>query len=285
MEENRNIFWICTKIGGIPLEKEHVEIKTPEFVTLRFQLAGLGSRAFAFIIDQLILMMSAIVLILIVYVIMFGQLHYRDYFGFSYMPIAIAIILLFVMQWGYYFAYEYFSGGRTIGKKWMGIRVIQENGHSLTLLSSFIRNLIRIIDSLPVSYLLGMIIIFFHPKHKRLGDIVAGTIVVYEKSKKRKKKASTLEKEIERRGLLKENLMIEDWGKNALGMEEWKLVKVYGHRFLELPMLERKQLTEQIAGILLPKIGIDAEGMSDYDLESTLLLLYLRLRDEWEYEL
>lgn len=269
------------------MEKEYVEFKTPEYVSLQFKLAGLGSRAVAFIVDQMILTVSTIVIILIVFQIMKGQLiYFDDHNDYSFMPIAIAIILLFVLQWGYYFAYEYFSGGRTIGKKLMGIRVIQENGHSLTLLSSFNRNLIRMIDSLPVYYMLGMIFVFFHPKHKRLGDIVAGTIVVHERRKKKqKKKASKFEKEIERRGLTQDDLIIEEWAMSALGNKEWNIMKAYSNRFLELPMSERSQITEEIARILLPKIGVDVEGMSDYDLENRLLLLYLRLRDEWEYEL
>ncbi|HHY73516.1 MAG TPA: RDD family protein [Bacillus bacterium] len=269
------------------MEKEQVEIKTPEYVSLQFQLSGLGSRAVAFMIDQLILTVITIVLLLIVYRIMWGQfVYFDDHNDYSFMPIAITIILLFILQWGYYFVYEYFSGGRTIGKKSMGIRVIQENGHSLTLLSCFIRNLMRMIDSLPAYYLLGMIIIFFHPKHKRLGDIVAGTIVVHERGKKKQgKKASALEKEIERRGLSKDDLVLEDWAINALSNKEWNIVKTYSNRFMELPMAERKKLTAEIASILLPKIGIEIEGMNEYDLENKLFILYLRLKDEWEYEL
>jgi hypothetical protein len=201
------------------------------------------------------------------------------------LPIAITIIALFLVNWGYFFAFEFFSGGRTLGKKLMGIRVIQENGHSITLLSSFIRNLLRIIDSLPTAYFLAIIMVFFHSKHKRLGDIVAGTIVVHERKAKRKKKPSPLENEIDNRGPSKDDLIIDEWTLKSLGMKEWKLVSTYASRFLQIPLAERDQLTNQIAGLLFPKIGLDAVEKTTSELENILLVLYLMLKDEWEFEL
>ncbi|WP_223631568.1 RDD family protein, partial [Pseudomonas atacamensis] len=162
----------------------------PEYVSLQFQLSGLGSRAAAFLIDQLILWAVNAVIIIILVIIMNNETFLPIFFAENTIPIAITIVALFIINWCYFFAFEFFSGGRTIGKRILGIRVIQENGHSITLLSSFIRNLLRIIDSLPTAYLLGMIMVFFHSKHKRLGDLVAGTIVVHERKAKRKKKLS-----------------------------------------------------------------------------------------------
>ena len=193
------------------MNEEELDIKTPEFVSIQFQIAGLGSRSAAFIIDQLLLMTFNILSIVILFFVLDGMSKMEFIFIGNSLPIAITIIALFIINWGYFFAFEFFSGGRTLGKKLMGIRVIQENGHSITLLSSFIRNLIRIIDSLPTAYFLGIIMIFFHSKHKRLGDLVAGTIVVHERKTKRKKKLSPLENEIERRGLSKDELTIDDW--------------------------------------------------------------------------
>src|SRR4051812_2709416 len=130
------------------MHEEHLDIKTPEFVSLQFQIAGLGSRSAAFIIDQLILMAFNILSVVLLFFTLDGMSKMEFLFIEDSLPIAITIIALFIINWGYFFAFEFFSGGRTFGKKLMGIRVIQENGHSITLLSSFIRNLIRIIDSL-----------------------------------------------------------------------------------------------------------------------------------------
>ncbi len=135
-----------------------------------------------------------IVFFLVLFFILMGEPISQILAEISSLTIGIIIIILFIINWGYFFAFEYFSGGRTLGKKVIGIRVIQDNGHSVTLLSSLIRNLLRIIDSLPASYFLGMMMMFFHSKHKRLGDFVAGTIVVHERKTKSNKKLTALEK-------------------------------------------------------------------------------------------
>ncbi|MEH7075955.1 RDD family protein [Neobacillus drentensis] len=267
------------------MNEEHLDIKTPEFVSIQFQMAGLGSRSAAFMIDQLILMAFNILSLIILFFVLDGMDKMEFIFVGNSLPIAITMIGLFIINGGYFFAFEFFSGGRTPGKKLMGIRVIQENGHSITLLASFIRNLMRIIDSLPAAYFLGIIMIFFHSKHKRLGDLVAGTIVVHERKAKRKKKQSPLESEIDRRGLSKEDLSIDEWTLKSLGMKEWKLVSTYASRFLQIPITERNQLTEQIAELLFPKIDQNPEGKTSAELENILLALYLLLHEEWEFEL
>ncbi len=180
---------------------------------------------------------------------------------------------------------EFFAGGRTIGKKVVGIRVIQENGHSITLLSSFIRNFLRIIDSLPASYFLGIIMVFFHSKHKRVGDLVAGTIVIHERRAKNTKKSSPLEKEIQMRGLSSDSLPIDQWSLKSIGNKEWKLLQTYCNRFLHLKDEVKDRRTKQIAEILLPKIGLEVTGKTYQQLENELLVLYLILKDEWEFEL
>lgn len=265
------------------MNQEQMEIKTPEFVSIQFRLAGLGSRAAAFIIDQCILITFNILFFVIVFFVMRGMSS-LPFLGESSVPLAITIIVLFIINWGYFFALEFFWGGKTIGKRVIGIRVVQENGHSITLLSSFIRNFMRIIDSLPTGYFLGMMMVFFHSKHKRLGDMVAGTIVVHERKAKRKKKLSPVEKEIQTRGLSKDDLMVSDWVLKSLGQKDWKLISTYVDRFHQLSLAERSNLTKQIAAILLPKIGEDAAGKSENEIENTLLVLYLILRDEWEWE-
>lgn len=174
------------------MQDESISIKTPEYVSLQFNAAGLGSRSLAFIIDQFILMAINIAIIVILVLFMEGQGAALMMFDSMTVPVAIAIILIFLINTGYFFVLEYFTGGRTIGKKILGIRVIQDNGHSITLLSSIIRNFMRLIDSLPTGYLVGILMIFFHSQHKRLGDMVAGTLVVHERSKKKGKSKKVL---------------------------------------------------------------------------------------------
>ncbi|PLS09531.1 RDD family protein [Neobacillus cucumis] len=266
------------------MKEDYLDIKTPEYVAIQFQIAGLGSRAAAFIIDQALLMLVNILSIVVLYFVMVGMEPLPVFLSHSSFPVAIVIIGLFIINWGYFFFFEFFSGGRTLGKKIVGIRVIQENGHSITLLASFIRNLIRLIDSLPTAYFLGIIMIFFHPKHKRLGDLVAGTIVVHER-KAKKKKLTPIEKEINLRGLSQNNLLLDEWTLKSFTSKDWKLVSTYANRFTQLPLKERNQLTKQIADILLPKTGLDSAGKTERELEDMILIIYLILKDEWEFEL
>ncbi|MEK3889363.1 RDD family protein [Bacillus sp. FSL K6-3431] len=267
------------------MNQERVGIKTPEFVSLQFQLAGLGSRTAAFIIDQLILTVTNILVLCLLFVFLIGSPDLFSFMEVDSVILSVVIVCLFIINWGYFVVLEYFSGGRTIGKRMVGIRAIQENGHSLTLLSSFIRNLLRIVDSLPTGYFLGIVMIFFHSKHKRIGDLVAGTIVVHERKAKRTKKLSPLEKEMEKKGLTKNDLIIEDWALKSVSQKDWDLIKTYSNRLIQLPLNERYQLTQQMADILFKKLGLDMTGKANLDLENTLLVLYLILREEWEYEL
>ncbi|WP_066062556.1 RDD family protein [Neobacillus soli] len=267
------------------MNQEQLEIKTPEYVSLKFQVAGLGSRAAAFIIDQLLLNVVNILAIIVVLLIMDGSSLLPFFIFEDTLPLAITIIVLFIINWGYFFSLEFFLGGRTIGKKLIGIRVIQENGHSITLLSSFIRNLMRIIDTLPTAYFLGIIMIFFHPKHKRLGDLVAGTIVVHERKEKRKKRLTPIEKEIVSRGISRDDLIIDEWTLKAFTAKDWRLINTYAARFTQLTLVERNQFARQIGEILLQKIGQDVLGKNEQELENTLLVLYLILKDEWEFEM
>ncbi|WP_100011755.1 RDD family protein [Lentibacillus sediminis] len=263
------------------MEQEQVTVKTPEYVSLNFKLAGLGSRAGAMIIDQLIL--TVLNILIIVGLVFTMQSDFMD-ITTSLLPLTITIILIFVIYWGYFFAWEYFFGGRTPGKKVLGIRVIQENGHSITLLSSVLRNLLRIIDMLPSAYFVGMIWVFFHSKHKRIGDLVAGTIVVHERGGKKDKKSDPFNKEIRERGLTKESLSLDDWALRSLGMKEWKLLQTYRERVFQVDDTERVVLTRKLAGVLFPKIGLDPETMPYREMEDTLLVLYLILSEEWEFE-
>jgi len=263
------------------MTQDQIQIKTPEFVSLQFRLAGLGSRAAAMIIDQVILTLANTGLILLLIFTTNSDIWEVMEYGWM---VAVWLIALFAVNWGYFFVSEYFFNGKTIGKNMIGIRVIQENGHSITVLSAIIRNLLRAIDALPTGYFLGIILVFLHSKHKRLGDMAAGTIVVYEPKAKRHKKTS-LEKEIEHRNLNKESISIDDLAMNSLGSKEYNLLKTYSYKLLELRDHPRNQLTRDMAAILFPKVGLEIGTKTNDELENILLVLYLKMREDWEYEL
>lgn len=265
------------------MPQDQIQIKTPEFVSLQFRLSGLGSRATAMIIDQVLLTVVNIVLVFALVFILESDFIF-SVGGYPGWIIAVWVLVLFIINVGYFFFSEYFFNGKTIGKNIIGIRVIQENGHSITLLSAFIRNLLRVIDMLPTGYFVGMILVFLNSKHKRLGDMAAGTIVVHERKRKKRKKSS-LEKEVEKRNLDVDSLQLDEWAMNALGSKEYNLLKTYSFKLMEMPEQRRNQLTTEMAAILFPKVGLSMNSKTNRELEDMLLILYLKVKDDWEFEL
>ena len=155
-----------------------LEVETPEHVRLGFELAGVGSRAAAVLLDVGVLGGALIVLGLSLGAIqLFTGSSLLGNLG-----LAAIVFLIFLFQWGYFFLAEGFFDGRTLGKRWIGLRVIGEEGVPVTLPSAALRNLIRIVDFQPAgSALLGLGLIALHPRSQRLGDLVAGTVVVRDR--------------------------------------------------------------------------------------------------------
>ncbi|WP_241494333.1 RDD family protein [Bacillus coahuilensis] len=143
------------------MNQPQIEVKTPEYVSLQFQPAGLGSRAAALIIDQTIMGLTNLLLLFLAFFLLSGE---PSLFWLSTLPsylFGIVIVVVFLINWGYFVFLEYYWSGKTVGKSMVGVRVIQQNGHSITLLSSMIRNLLRIIDTLPAAYFIGILMVFF----------------------------------------------------------------------------------------------------------------------------
>lgn len=163
---------------------DQLVIDTPEQVSIRFPLAGIGSRFLAILIDTLLQAVAYLVIVLIFVLIISaapksstGELSHS---GEKWL-IAALILVHFVMYWGYFTLFEAFWNGQTPGKKLFKIRVIQDSGRQITFFESMTRNLIRIVDMLPSFYLIGIIAMACNRQHKRLGDLAAGTLVVHER--------------------------------------------------------------------------------------------------------
>jgi uncharacterized RDD family membrane protein YckC len=154
-----------------PLSDSDLVVATPERVSFDFQIAGLGTRAIAQIIDLLI------VALIEVAVLFFG-------FGASIVTSSstvgelVIIVFSFINVFGYFWASEALWSGQTIGKKTFRLRAVGDRGEPLTFMQAGIRNIVRIVDFLPYGYGVGMIVLFANGKGKRLGDLAAGTLVV-----------------------------------------------------------------------------------------------------------
>lgn len=267
---------------------QQTEMATPEHVVVKYRLAGLGSRSIAHILD--LLLISLVILAIILFMIFVMNLPIGEFIvnrminEFSSYLLAIIMIVSFLLFWGYFALFEFFTGGQTPGKMLTGLRVIQDGGQSLTFLSAIIRNILRIVDSLPSFYLLGITMIFLHPRHKRVGDLVAGTLVVYEGIHRKKKRKTPLEIEIEKRGITADFLSLDPWAKSKLTNKEWKLLSTYMERRHGIPQGERDTLAVQIAKIILPMVDVPFQEKTPIELENDLFALYLIMKEEWEYK-
>jgi uncharacterized RDD family membrane protein YckC len=94
---------------------------------------------------------------------------------------ALLILLGVTITHGYYFFFEWLWDGQTPGKRWLGLRVVQTSGMPITVWESLTRNLLRTVDFLPGFYGAGALVALINPLNRRIGDMVAGTIVARER--------------------------------------------------------------------------------------------------------
>lgn len=152
------------------------EIETPENVTLTFNLAGPGSRMGAFTLDMVIriALLFALNNLIAMFVPVFGM-------G---LPFGGLLVTMFLIEWWYGAIFEGFFGGRTPGKRAFQLRVIKDAGYPIGLYEAVLRNFLRVADILPITYGFGLICMCATKRMQRIGDLVAGTIVVHERREK-----------------------------------------------------------------------------------------------------
>ena len=156
-----------------------VEIETPEQVAFSYSVAGVGSRAAALLIDYAICFIPGLLLYAAL-MATFASLR-RLAESTPYL-LAFLLIAQFAVFWGYHVLFEGLRDGQTPGKRQLGLRVVQDGGYGVTLAASAVRNITRIVDMQPAFFHLVAIVSAGLSKHgKRVGDIVAGTIVVQER--------------------------------------------------------------------------------------------------------
>jgi len=162
---------------------ETVDIETPELVVVSYTLAGVGSRIAAGLIDLFVcaaLLFAVILLAVFVGSPVSPEELARGSTSTAWAS-AVVVFMQFAILWGYYLLCEGLFDGRTVGKRLLGLRAVRDGGYSVGFAASAVRNLMRIVDLQPLfTYLVGIAGIAISKSGKRLGDVVAGTIVVRE---------------------------------------------------------------------------------------------------------
>src|SRR2546427_565748 len=150
--------------------RQHHGVETPEHVDVQFELAGVGSRLAAGLLELLLLCLGLLVLWRGGGAIV-GAVFSSGGTTQGWLTAAM-IILAFCLVWGYFTVFEAVNGGRTPGKQALGIRVVMDTGRTITTTASVVRNLVRFIDcyfpALPFAP--ALIAIAVHPSNKRAGE-------------------------------------------------------------------------------------------------------------------
>jgi uncharacterized RDD family membrane protein YckC len=233
-----------------------VDVSTPEQVRFRFAVAGPSRRALAYLIDLCV--RGAILALLLVIALLIGLEGATKAGG-------VLFVLLFALEWGYYVLCEALWGGLTPGKRALGLRVIKEGGYPITIVDSVLRNLLRAADFLPLAYALGLVTMVIDGRFRRLGDLVAGTVVVIEE---RARVADPL-------GLSFSADELDALPpRPALSADELEAIELFLRRKLSLSEAREAELAHMVAPLLAARLGVSLGG----DGSRWLALVYSRAR-------
>lgn len=262
-------------------------VVTPENIEIEYELGGIGTRFLANLLDTLWQSVTLIALI-----VLFGFLLGILSFGAAFAPLralstfltgvasALLAIAIFVVMWGYYIYFEIAWNGQTPGKRHMGLRVLRDGGYPIGAYSAITRNLLRVIDGIPAFVLGGLIygylahrgdiaaiaslpmiltlcFLLFTAKYQRLGDFVAGTMVV----KQRAPRVPTLEALAPPPRVLPEHLAqyaLADIGKRVYEMTvpEYRAVRHANDRRWQLPIAMQQLAAMRLAVPLMKRLEI-----------------------------
>ena len=236
-----------------------IRFHTPEDVEIAFQPAGPGTRYIAVFIDQVIITIAMIIMVIGLLMLGSGLAPFFRRLEHSvegsgpqavvWIALAVIFLLKFAVDTFYYILFEIIMNGQTPGKKYMRIQVIQDGGYPLTPASSFLRNIMRIVDNLPVCWP----VLLFSAQHKRIGDYVAGTVVV---SKRPAPSAAR-----RARGPLYRELGPHQFEFTAahlakLGQDDLELIESYFERSRTLRPVVAGRLRRRICAALCKRLGM-----------------------------
>jgi uncharacterized RDD family membrane protein YckC len=260
--------------------QDRLRIATPEGVTVDLVLGGLGSRFAAALVDLTLkfLLIGAVWVVLV--------LTLSNSLG-----LAVGSIVSFLLYFGYDVAFEVLGGGRTPGKRLAGLRVLRDDGRPVDLLSSCIRNVIRLVDGLPLLYLPAMVSILVTRDNQRLGDLAARTVVVRDPKATKNAEASfaataaaaaAANAATAPPGPLPHQFGSSGWAMpagaalprsadgaldvSAVSPEDLAAIRSFLDRRRELPPGPRGDIARRIAAALLPRVGGATGHLDDEDL-------------------
>jgi uncharacterized RDD family membrane protein YckC len=166
----------------LPADPDRYVIISATGVDVVVTLAGTGSRSYAFVIDWHIRLLTALAWYLCGALLLIGRVALRGQepstaFGFLVVMPALAIYFL------YHPILEIAMRGRTPGKRMAGVRLISRSGGAPSTGALLMRNVFRLIDCMPVFYVVGLVATLISSQHLRIGDLAAGTLLVFDQDR------------------------------------------------------------------------------------------------------
>lgn len=264
--------------------EEILIIETPERVPLHFALASIGNRFLACAVDHTLQLVAILLMYLAAYLVSEAS----NAGGFRNAPkwvLALLVIFVFLVVFLYFTFFEWLWNGQTPGKRWLKLRVIREDGRPITFWEAFVRNLVRIFDMMPAPplYSIGLISVFASNRDQRVGDMMAGTVVVRE----REAEAPTFDQvfaspvsDLAYRRSYKPAQFTAELGN--LTEPEMEVVEMYLRRRWDMPDTHRQWMAWRVAMPIMFKLR-PAYDMASFTYEGFLEELLHRYREQHRF--
>ena len=248
-----------------------VRSQTPESVELEFVLAGVGSRTQALVLDYLI-WSCGLFLLLVIWIFLWVQLPLLQSVAIRQWFFAVQMLLIFTVYVGYFVGFETLWRGQTPGKRYAKIRVIREDGRNVGLQQSILRALLRPIDDF---FFLGLLLVLLTKQEKRLGDLVAGTIVIQEGQT-----SSSQQFTISASAQPLAERLVEIGQIVAITPDEFATIRRYLDRYPTLTPSAKIQVSDRLAQRLLEIISL-ADRPPSLDAHLTIEAIYLAYQQQF----
>lgn len=157
---------------------EHINLHVPEQIEVSYELAGLGSRFLATLVDTFLVVVGITLLAFVAWMLRTWLTGAAEMSTVTGIIVLSAGLLLYI---GFYVYAEMTTGGQSPGKRATGLRVVSVDGAPISAEQSAVRNILRIADLLPTMYAAGLVSVLVTARNQRLGDLAAGTMVVKER--------------------------------------------------------------------------------------------------------
>ncbi len=260
------------------IQEDTLDINTPENVAFGYQVAGIGSRFLATLIDTILVTLLQVIVVVTYYFILY-LLDSDPSGGGSAWAAAIMGLVVFLFYWGYYIFFEMLWNGQTPGKRWTGLRVIRTDGTPITLSESLIRNLTRLVDFLPAAYGVGVITMFIDKRARRLGDLAAGTLVVHDRAPISIQSLS-VKRAVNYSMQGYKPISLDGFPVERLTNDDLSLIEDFLSRRDQLT--HRETLAIQILSTLHSRLGLPLPSISRLEAEDTLVAIMQAMQKRME---